>query len=266
MKRWISLFCCIAMLATALFSLGACGKKLSKNLDEMAESGNSQTSADAIPSEVETNEDGERLNPPTFPNINGVAGSTSVVSVTDEAGSAVTDAAGNAVTAVVDSNGATVNASLPGGTGTEENSTAPAIRIAADKKKDLKVGDTVNVTVGIRNAKWLADITVNLYYDQNYLTIQKVKAASITDLMTEQKDQGAYLMFAAYTMRTVDIPDSDLFTVTFLVNKQPSGENKITYATANVFQWDMGKDAEGNGTTSIVGTVPPVEVALHIDG
>ena len=255
MKRWISLLCCIIILSAALFSLPAC-KKMSKNLDEMSNAGSStsQQESEALPLVSETNADGERLSPPTYPNINGNGSSdTTGAALTDVSGNAVTDAAGNTVTAAVSSNAA-------------ENSDAPAIKISSNKKKGLKVGDTVNVTVGIQNAKWLADITINLYYDANYISIQKVKTASISDLMAENKDQGAYLMYAGYTMRTVDIDDSDLFTVTFVVNKQPSGDSKITYATANVFQWDVGNDEEGNTTHSIVGTVPPVEVALHIDG
>ncbi len=267
MKRWISFICCIAILASATLSFAACNKKIVKNLDAM--SGENAASAgqagETLPPELQTNEDGERLAPPALPNINGSGAEVTGAAVTDASGVTVTDAVGNTVTEAVPA-----TAANPAGSaaqqGTEQNSTDPGIRIACDRKKGLKVGDTVNVTVGIRNAKWLADVTINLYYDKNYLGIQKVKNHNVTDLMAENKDQGDYLMYAGYTMRTVDIADSDLFTVTFVVKKQPSGESKITYATANVFQWDVGSDAEGNNTASIAGTVPPVEVALHIDG
>ena len=132
---------------------------------------------------------------------------------------------------------------------TEETETGPALTLSASNTTGLQTGDTFTVTVGLRGVSKLASVTLNLPYDNHVLGVVGTKNTKISDFEALTKDYGGYLRYAGYTMRTVDVAEGDLFTVTFRVMTAPA-EGTLTFAP-EIRQFDVGLDADGAATRDI---------------
>ena len=255
MKKTLSAFCALFVVFALLFALPACKQKTETGGETTAASGDGAgatqetTSASADPAQTEAT--GETQSGDVAgPQSETTAAGASAVQTT-------AGAAAPAATTAASAESGTVSSAVPAGK-------SPELTLSATKDKGLKAGDTFDVKIGVRNAKWLASLTVNLNYDNTVFKVEKTKGARIDSFESLIKDYGTYVRYAGYTMNTIDIAENDLCTFTFSVLRAPaSGSAKLDIT---VQQLDLGLDAEGASTRNVKSEITAPSLTLGFAG
>lgn len=268
MKKLSAALCALSILWAMLLTLPAC-KKAEGDGDPAA------LSEDASTLETETSAAGETTSNPADETTAGQTAAESSSASGQQSPAATTAAQTPAATESAQSSTA---AQTPAATEGAQSSTAAqtsssaaaqtgnalALTLSASRADGLRVGDTFDVTIGIKNAKWLASVTLNLNYDPEVFSVAETERASVSGFDALIKDYGNYVKYAGYTMNTVDIAENDLVRITFRVRSVPAENSALLDVT--VLQLDLGTDASGSATRPVKNEVAAPSLRLGFAG
>ena len=133
--------------------------------------------------------------------------------------------------------------------------------VKTDAKGVLKPGDAFTVSVRIADAALFASLSMYLEFDPAKLTVEDTESGD-AGLMDAFRTRDGRLSYAGLVMETVNLTDSELFSVVFRVNDgAPAGTVSVA---AVAEQYMIGTDASGARTKDLTAGYAVTEVPVLI--
>ncbi|MBQ7689487.1 MAG: hypothetical protein IJT27_09755 [Clostridia bacterium] len=140
----------------------------------------------------------------------------------------------------------------------------PEATVSVDRSGALHAGDRFTVTFHLHNAVRLVCLSVRMEYNTVLLTAVDAETMGAADMMESINFTGGPVRYSGLVMRTTDVSDADLFSVTFVVNRDVN--TTVTEITTEIQQFLIGKDAEGKTTQEIKADFPSAALDLSLQG
>lgn len=125
-----------------------------------------------------------------------------------------------------------------------------------------KPGDTVSLSVYLRNVKNLTSIDLECKFDGELATAAVAGGSTIVDFMDQVNIETGYIRYGGLIMTKTDIADNQLFTVDITVDEEAAQDIVFDLTLQNV---SVALDEGGEQTQDITSTVSVAPITLHIE-
>lgn len=135
----------------------------------------------------------------------------------------------------------------------------PVVTVFAERR-EYRPGETFTVTYKMADAKKVACFDLRVPFDSTRLTLTDYTTGQIEDMYFEEQKTDKGLLYFGFCVRTVDLDDETLLTLTFRVNDDaPAGEASADIAI-NAFQ--VGIDKDGADVANMPDVTVPFSVTV----
>lgn len=135
----------------------------------------------------------------------------------------------------------------------------PVVVISADRE-NCRPGETFTVTYKMTDAKKVACFDLSVPYDASRLTLTGYETGQIDDMYFEEQKTDNGLLYFGFCVRTVDLDDDTLLTLTFRVNDDaPAGE---AGADLVIDAFQVGIDKDGASVAEMPDVTVPFSMTV----
>ena len=130
------------------------------------------------------------------------------------------------------------------------NETAPVVSLLAEKQS-VKAGDTVEVTINIKNSPYTACFDIFVVSDELFVYENSDVYSNGMVLETNYDDTpGGSFVINGFVVETVNLEDADICTVTYTVSEQAKAGDIIN-VMLSVPSFQVGIDESGNDVLDV---------------
>ncbi|MBQ6864440.1 MAG: hypothetical protein IJO14_09420 [Clostridia bacterium] len=127
----------------------------------------------------------------------------------------------------------------------------------------VKPGETVSVSVKIKNIENLAAIDMKLFYESNAATAELADGSTIEGFVDQTRFEAGTITYAGFVMDMVDVIEDTLYTFDLTINDDYAGDAiDLIIKTQSVSVADSN---EGNTTNDITETVKITNASITIE-
>ena len=127
----------------------------------------------------------------------------------------------------------------------------------------VKPGETVSVSVKIKNIENLAAIDMKLFYESNAATAELADGSTIEGFVDQTSFEAGTITYAGFIMDMVDVIEDTLYTFDLIINDDYAGDAiDLIIETQSVSVADSN---EGNITNDITETVKITNASITIE-